>query len=319
VRRRAVQVREQSILVVGTESVGKSQLVASLTGAMPYVSSFRGSTVACETYRADGRVLVDTPGILRLSDAETTRSALERLEASDTVLLVAQATHLDDDLADLLPLVRGKRGLLVVTFWDKTHEIPDARQALDRLGDETGLAVVAVDARCLTETERSQILDELGRARRFPVRPPVERAGWRIEPRPTLLERPVLGPIAAVLLLLLPAGFAVWAANHIAEFVDPIVQAMVAPALPILTALPSLAAEILAGRYGLVTMAPLLFVWAVPTGVYLAGVLLPCLVTALTIAREQNARFALRMLMRQALGTVAFALLLAWGGALLGS
>jgi Fe2+ transport system protein B len=50
------------------------------------------------------------------------------------------------------------------------------------------------------------------------------------------------------------------------------------------------------------------------TVVYLAGVLLPCLVTSLTIAREQSASFALRLMARQAAAASCFALLIAWGG-----
>ena len=50
------------------------------------------------------------------------------------------------------------------------------------------------------------------------------------------------------------------------------------------------------------------------TGVYLAGVLLPCPVTALTIAREQSVRFAVGLMARQAIAAIAFSMLLAWGG-----
>jgi Fe2+ transport system protein B len=53
------------------------------------------------------------------------------------------------------------------------------------------------------------------------------------------------------------------------------------------------------------------------TGVYLAGVLLPCLVTLLTIIREQSFRFALLLLGRQAIAAIVFSLLLAWGGLLI--
>ncbi|NEQ82184.1 MAG: ferrous iron transporter B, partial [Moorea sp. SIO2I5] len=53
------------------------------------------------------------------------------------------------------------------------------------------------------------------------------------------------------------------------------------------------------------------------TGVYLAGVLLPCLVTLLTITREQSLRFALLLLSRQAIAAIFFSLLLAWGGLLI--
>ncbi len=51
------------------------------------------------------------------------------------------------------------------------------------------------------------------------------------------------------------------------------------------------------------------------TAVYLAGVLLPCLVTCLTVAREQSRGFVLRLIGRQALAVIVFSSLLAWGGA----
>ncbi len=50
------------------------------------------------------------------------------------------------------------------------------------------------------------------------------------------------------------------------------------------------------------------------TIVYLASVLLPCLVTLLTIAREMSPRFALRMVGRQMAFAIAFTLCIAWGG-----
>ena len=50
------------------------------------------------------------------------------------------------------------------------------------------------------------------------------------------------------------------------------------------------------------------------TGVYLAGVLLPCLVTAWTIGRETSWREAGVLLTRQAAFAALFALALAWGG-----
>ncbi|KAM3097669.1 hypothetical protein ACKFKG_07750 [Phormidesmis sp. 146-35] len=52
------------------------------------------------------------------------------------------------------------------------------------------------------------------------------------------------------------------------------------------------------------------------TGVYLAGVLLPCLVTALTIAREQSLKFALGLMLRQVIAAIVFTLVLTWGGRL---
>jgi hypothetical protein len=37
-------------------------------------------------------------------------------------------------------------------------------------------------------------------------------------------------------------------------------------------------------------------------------------VTALTIAREQSLKFALGLMVRQAIAAIVFALILAWGG-----
>lgn len=91
-----------------------------------------------------------------------------------------------------------------------------------------------------------------------------------IEPHPTWLEHPRWGKVMAVLLLLLPAVLAVVVANAVAGVIDPLVQSGLAPLSDLLSQTPSLIREILIGRYGLVTMGPLLFVWAVPTVVLYA-------------------------------------------------
>jgi ferrous iron transport protein B len=119
-------------------------------------------------------------------------------------------------------------------------------------------------------TEMPAKVDALERAERFGDTPSVDRVGWRVEPAPTDLERRYFGQIVALLLSLVPAIAAVWTANHIAELVDPLVQAAVAPLVPFLARFPSLVREVLGGRYGLFTMGPLLFVWAVPTIVFYA-------------------------------------------------
>jgi ferrous iron transport protein B len=50
------------------------------------------------------------------------------------------------------------------------------------------------------------------------------------------------------------------------------------------------------------------------TAVYLAGVLLPCLVTALTITRERGVGLAVRLLARQASAAIACTVVIAWAG-----
>lgn len=42
----SVTIDKQTILVIGDESVGKSALIAAVTGCVAYSSNFRGSTVS---------------------------------------------------------------------------------------------------------------------------------------------------------------------------------------------------------------------------------------------------------------------------------
>jgi Fe2+ transport system protein B len=52
------------------------------------------------------------------------------------------------------------------------------------------------------------------------------------------------------------------------------------------------------------------------TAVYLAGVLLPCLVTVFTVVKEMKIHFAIKMVLRQAGFAILFSLSIAWGGSL---
>ena len=105
-------------------------------GRLPYSINFRGSTIACDTYVGDGLTVVDTPGIVYRSDRVTTQAALAQLKTHDTVLLVIKATHVDEDLADLWSLVVGKRGIVVITFWDKVSHAGFNQQISPRLGTD---------------------------------------------------------------------------------------------------------------------------------------------------------------------------------------
>ncbi len=256
---------QSTIVVIGKENTGKSQLIASLTHRTPYSSNFRGSTVTCEHYMGDGMMFIDTPGILYRSDTTTTRGALEQLHKGDRILLVVKATHADEDLADLLPLVDGKQGIVVMTFWDKVLPSEFTQQVIHRWQQAANLALMTVDARNLTAMQRQEIQTAIKQPTVFSTQRQLISLGWRIEPHPTLLEHPPLGWLLAIALLLIPSVFAVWLANTFAAIVDPLIQQLVNPTVEALSGLPSLSKEILIGRYGLVTMGPLLFVWAVPT------------------------------------------------------
>lgn len=280
---------DQCVIVVGKESTGKSLLISAITGRAAYSSNFRGATVACDVYQGADFTFIDTPGIIRESDTLTTRAALRQLNRSDAVLLVLQATHIDDDLADLLPLLKGKQGTVIVTFWDKVQANESASRALENMRKVYGLPFIPVDARHLTAYERKDILAAIEDPQPFKHESVQCRAGWRIDPPPTLLEVPYVGQLLALVLLLLPAIAAVWIANSLAQLIDPLVQAVLTPLVVMLGGLPSLPKEILVGNYGLLTMGPLLFIWAAPTvilysfilGAYKASGLIDRLTSAL--------------------------------------
>lgn len=259
------------ILVVGKESVGKSQLISSLTNRSAHETNFRGSTVRVERYRTESLTFIDTPGILRDSDTETTRLALQELERQDFVLVVVRATHLDEELAEMLPLVAQKRGAVVVTFWDKVQPGEAAREALQRLSRDAGVPFYPVNASRMTAQNRAELISILSADGRFEKAQLTARAGWRIEPLPGLLENPVLGPWLAALLLVLPAIATIFGANALADQLHPLVaQGMQPLIMHVNSYWPVWARVLLTAEhsnfgYGLLNMGPFLFVWALPT------------------------------------------------------
>ena len=263
---RAVAVAGPSTtLLLGRESVGKSALARSLADRPARSVNFRGTTVTCREYEAADRVFVDTPGLHRESDSDTLRLALSAPGDADEVLLVVSATRIDEDLDLLLPLVQGRRASVAVTRWDLVADHAVAREAIARVALATGLPFVTLDARRPGEAALEDLRAAVGdpgavRHERAPV-----RAGWRIEPRRGLLDHAVAGPAIVAVLLVLPALLAVLAANRIAGWIDPLVTAVTMPLAERIAGWPGPLGAVLAGDYGLLTMGPLLFVWAVPT------------------------------------------------------
>ena len=260
-----------TIVVVGKESVGKSQLIATLTGQHPSVGNFRGSTVSVQKYPSGDQVFVDTPGILRSSDSETTQLALDELDEHDEVLLVVQATHLDDDLADMLPLVLGKRGVIAVTFWDRVQPGEASTEAIERLSRDAGVNIVAMNARELSDEKRTQLRAAMAESRTFTKSALSARAGWRIEPKPGLMDHSILGPAVAIALVLIPALATIYGANRLADRLHAPVNDAVTPVIRYVDAhFPEWARVVLTSTqsdfgYGLLNMGPFLIVWALPT------------------------------------------------------
>jgi ferrous iron transport protein B len=263
--------RPDCVVLIGKESVGKSALISSLTGRLAQANNFRGTTISCDTYKYGRYEFIDTPGILRKSDTETTQAALAKLNGSETVLLVAQATHFDEDLDDLLPLVQGRRCVIVATFSDKLSRQPGVTtQIFSSLREELQLEIISVDARRLVLAQRDSILHAIDTAARLQLERTRTRVGWVVAPRQSWLEHKIGGPLLATLLILLPSVLAVWAANTFAGVVAPLIGSALSPIITFLSHQPPFLREILIGDYGLFTMGPLLFVWAVPTVVLYA-------------------------------------------------
>ena len=291
----------ETIVVVGKESVGKSELVASLTGDRPTSGNFRGTTVRSERYVTDDREFVDTPGIVLDADTAATRDALSQVTDDETVLLVVPATDVDGDLADLLPLVEGHLGAVAITFWDKVEKTDETRRAIEQLSADVGVPFVPVDARNVSrpmadggtgpidgvgdgadpaaDASGRGSIDDFSRIVRALDQPGVfpgestREIGRRIEPPETVLERPYVGPIVSIALLLLPAALAVWFANTFAGEIDPIVGAAFDPLVAWALTLPEPLATMLANQYGFLSMGPFLFVWAGPTMLIFAVVI----------------------------------------------
>ncbi|MEM9235339.1 MAG: nucleoside recognition domain-containing protein [Verrucomicrobiota bacterium] len=266
-------------VVCGMESVGKTQLLASLTGRLPMPENFRGSTLACESYRDGDLRWTDTPGLYRESETETARAALATLSVADHVMVVVRADRALEELETLLPVVAGKTGFVVLTFTDRLPSGTEFDEEVSSLNECLGLPVFTVDARHLSESqaeamravasvpvnERAVVPSGLpdGFAEPFSTAPGSER----------LLERIVSQPLVALMLLFLPAGIAVVNANRFADWLyDPLAE-LLAPLLGAIAVWPKPLDAMFGGDYGLVSMFPFLLLYAAPTIIVFAAIL----------------------------------------------
>ena len=147
------------IIVIGKEGVGKSQLISSLTGKDVESSNFKGSTVSKESYNNDRFSFVDTPGIVFDSDSETTKIAISSIRGDDSILLVVSATNIDDDIEYFLPLIKNKKGMIIVTNWDRFDS--KNNEIIENLEQDLKIPIIALDARKIPESKKSMIFEML--------------------------------------------------------------------------------------------------------------------------------------------------------------
>ncbi len=300
-------------VLIGLESVGKTQLLASLTGKLPMPENFRGSTIACDTYR-DGEVRwTDTPGLYRESETATTKATLETLGNATRIVLVARAVRAREELETLLPLAAGKPGFVILTFADRlpvslrepeappTWQVPPAPvpptnetqnsfpppsphpqhvpPKNSTLAKSLGVPVFTIDARHIPAHTATAI-------RAIASAPLEELTTFRDipataipEPFPannnhaTIVEKIVSNPLVALALLFLPAILAVINANRFADWLYDPLSSLLEPTLAHIATWPSLPAALFGGDYGLVSMFPFLILYAAPTIVVFATIL----------------------------------------------
>ena len=125
-----------------------------------------------------------------------------------------------------------------------------------------------IDVAALEELQAVVTAPGTVRNKRTPV-----RTGWRTEPQRGLLDHKVAGPAIAAVLLVVPALLAVLGANQIAAWLEPLAEAGTKPLAELTAGWPGPLEAVLAGNYGLLTMGPLLFAWAVPTVLVFAVVI----------------------------------------------
>jgi len=264
-------------IVCGCESVGKTQLLASLTGRLPVPENFQGSTVACETYYDGDLSWTDTPGIVRESETSATRTVIQQINAADRVMLVARADRAAEQLTALLPATAGKPGFIALTFSDRISA--EATLQTEKLSATLGVPVFPIDARHLKLDDAAAIRDaatipvvNLGC---FPDSPPSKLpllSSVKVQGK-SGLEKVISRPFVAVFLLFLPAVLSVVYANRFADWLYDPLAGFMEPALAAIAAWPSLPSALFGGDYGLLAMFPFLVLYAVPTIIVFSAVL----------------------------------------------
>lgn len=255
---------KKSIVLIGKESVGKSQLIRSLTGKNAVSERIKGTTVHVQKYETEQFLFFDTPGVLTQIDTLTSHLALKEIPNKDCVALVITATSIDKDLEDLLPLVQKQNGVIIITHWDKMRQLID-QQSIKKLESEIGVPIVTVDARAIDANEIDRILKLLAEPKKFNVQKPTHLIEVTLKPNKTIFEWPVIGKLLSLILLFLPAWFAVQFANSVADrYYDAIFEG-IAPLVENINSLPAPLNFMLGLDYGIVTMFPFLVLYALPT------------------------------------------------------
>lgn len=283
------------VLLIGAESVGKTELAAGLSGRAGQGFNFRGSTISCQRFNGPSATWIDTPGLLHVGESASSALTMAELTKSDNAMLVLSWPGLTAELATLLPLVEHKLEGVVITHADRCRSKPALAAAVNLLAARLTVPVTAVDARNLTPEQKEhmgskQVIGECGSNHPSSdrvLRPSAAHAAawlrelealWQRDPanapavprwrKPFVM--PFIGPALGLLLLLVPAFAGVLAANALAERAEPLVDSWLEPLLDAINGWTPIVSQTLAGDYGIVAMGPFLLLYALPTVVFFA-------------------------------------------------
>lgn len=266
-----------SVVVLGLESVGKSSLLAALSGGSAEVSALTGSTLYCQSY-VDGVIeWIDTPGIVTNSDAQTVLETTAAVEANNTVLLVLRAHRGVEEFRELLPLLGGQRIVIALTHRDRLiapHVEGQAKASM--WSKRLGVPVLLLDGRKPNALELSDLRIAVNASKpilsvRTNVLPDF-RAGPTGRAR-LIIEKALGFPPVSLLLLFGPAWIAITQTNRFADTLYDLLLNQLEMPLARLNELPRGLAAMLAGDYGVVAMFPFLLLYALPTIVIFSGLL----------------------------------------------
>ena len=250
--------------LVGKESVGKSQFIRTMTGKNATSERIKGTTLRIEKYTGKEFNFIDTPGIVLENDSITTKMTLERLDTEHNVIVMVSGYSIDEDLADLLPIVQGKKGLILITHWDKvSHQI--SYDSILKVEEELGTSVFTINSRNINEEIKTQMSLSMNNPVLFNQAELKFKVGFTPKVGKSIVELPWIAPIISIVLLILPAWIAVQFANSLADHYYTTLMNFVEPLHTIVSQYPAPLNFLLAENYGLISMLPFLLLYALPT------------------------------------------------------
>lgn len=280
----AFSLTQEEVVLIGSESVGKSGLFRALTGEKSAVArNVKGSTIAalkasCQLH-PDVR-LTNLPGLQFDMDSQNTQLTLDHFQDDKTILLVVKATNLKEELTELQDELnlKGKRIAVVATHRDK-YLPPESEQ--NRIKELVQVPVIWVNTRKMDEQDQEAVIAGVKQAEVWGASKSIlsflPDSGDTANQLIPAFRMPIAGPILACFFILGMFAVPVMGAYLFVSWLEPIAdQYVLDPITGWINQAPSFLAEVLTGDYGLITLGSYSFLWAFPV------VLLISVMTSLT-------------------------------------